>query len=111
MTEIEEEEEDGSVGVSTAEEDLWSTWDKILVKWNTGPVTKCNTVKSLVRRGIPQHLRGITWQMLSGAHLCEEKSGYIEYLATDSACEKVRERRGDYQGSISEISDAQSDLL
>ena len=97
MTEIdEEEEEEGSVGgVATTEEDLWSTWDKILVKWNSGPVTKCSTVKSLVRRGIPQHLRGITWQMLSGAHLCEEKSGYIEYLGTDSACEKVSPVRGE----------------
>ena len=88
---MDEEEEESCVGASTtAEEDLWSTWDKILVKWNSGPVTKCSTVKSLVRRGIPHHLRGITWQMLSGAHLCEEKAGYIEYLATDSACEKVR---------------------
>ena len=94
VTEIDEEEEEGGVGVSTTEEDLWSTWDKILVKWNSGAVTKCNTVKTLVRRGIPQHLRGITWQMLSGAHLCEEKSGYLEYLATDSACEKVRGERG-----------------
>ena len=81
---------------TTAEEDLWSTWDKILVRWNSGPVTKCGTVKALVRRGIPQHLRGITWQMLSGAHLCEEKSGYIEYLATDSACEKVRRLSTEY---------------
>ena len=27
--------------------------------------------------------------MLSGAHLCQEKAAYIQYLATDSACEKV----------------------
>ena len=52
-------------------------------------MTKCSQVKALVRRGIPQHLRGITWQMLSGAHLCQEKAAYIQYLATDSACEKV----------------------
>lgn len=89
VTEIEEEDEDEREDIPSAEEDLWSTWDKILVKWNSGAVTKCQQVKTLVRRGIPQHLRGITWQMLSGAHLCEEKSGYIEYLATDSACEKV----------------------
>ena len=92
VTEIEEEEDESCV--STAEEDLWSTWDKILVRWNSGTVTKCGQVKTLVRRGIPQHLRGITWQMLSGGHLSEEKSRYIEYLATDSACEKVRGEEG-----------------
>ena len=89
VTEIKEDAEDEKEDVPSAEEDLWSTWDKILVKWNSGAVTKSQEVKGLVRRGIPQHLRGITWQMLSGANLCEEKSGYIEYLATDSACEKV----------------------
>ena len=91
VTEVheEEEEEEKEEEVVSAEDDLWSTWDKILVKWNSGPVTKCSQVVSLVRRGIPQHLRGITWQMLSGAHLCQEKSGYIDYLATESACEKV----------------------
>ena len=49
--------------------------------------------------------------MLSGAHLCQDKSGYIEYLATDSACEKVRVEGEDYQLNISAIWDAQSDLL
>ena len=89
VTEMNEEEEEEREAVVSAEEDLWSTWDKILVKWNSGPVTVCSQVVGLVRRGIPHHLRGITWQMLSGAHLCQEKSDYIHYLATESACEKA----------------------
>ena len=36
-----EEEEEGEVG----EEELWSTWDKILVKWNSGVLTKNADVK------------------------------------------------------------------
>ena len=37
----EEEEEVGEAG----EEDLWTTWDKILVKWNSGVLTKTADVK------------------------------------------------------------------
>ena len=37
------EEEEG-VG-ETGEEELWSTWDKILVKWNSGVLTKNADVK------------------------------------------------------------------
>ena len=37
----EEEEGVGEVG----EEELWSTWDKILVKWNSGVLTKNADVK------------------------------------------------------------------
>ena len=39
-----EEEEVGEVG-ETGEEELWSTWDKILVKWNSGVLTKNADVK------------------------------------------------------------------
>ena len=39
------EEEEG-VGVGeVGEEELWSTWDKILVKWNSGVLTKNADVK------------------------------------------------------------------
>ena len=44
VTEQDEEEEDGSEE-QNPEDDLWSTWDKILVKWNCGTVTKGNDVK------------------------------------------------------------------
>ena len=37
-------EEEGEVG-ETGEEELWSTWDKILVKWNSGVLTKNADVK------------------------------------------------------------------
>ena len=39
-----EEEEEVGVG-ETGEEELWSTWDKILVKWNSGILTKNADVK------------------------------------------------------------------
>ena len=83
VTEEEEEEE------HDPNADLWGTWDKILVKWNTGVVTKSSEVKDLVRRGIPGHVRGMAWQMLSGANNCDEKTRYLELLETESACEKM----------------------
>lgn len=46
-------------------------------------------LQELVRQGIPQHLRGISWQMLCGAHNSLEKTKYLDYLKTESACEKV----------------------
>ena len=41
----EEEEEPAENSVHNPEDDLWSTWDKILVRWNSGAVTKGNDVK------------------------------------------------------------------
>ena len=82
-------EEEDEAGDHLPEDDLWTTWDKILVKWNTGCVVKSTEVKELVRRGIPHHVRGMAWQMLSGAHNCPEKEKYLEYLETESACEKM----------------------
>ena len=87
MTEINEEgTEKGSNNV------LWSTWDKILIKWNSGDVVKDTSVVSLVRQGVPQHMRGIVWQMMSGANSCPDKVRYLELLETDSACEKMIRR-------------------
>ena len=42
------EEEVGEEG-ETGEEELWSTWDKILVKWNSGVLTKNADVKVKLR--------------------------------------------------------------
>ena len=47
------------------------------------------TLQELVRQGIPGHLRGISWEMLSGAHNSQDKGKYLDYLQTESACEKV----------------------
>ncbi|KAG7154430.1 Ecotropic viral integration site 5 ortholog-like, partial [Homarus americanus] len=69
----------GSTGGSQLqdpEEDLWGLWGRL----------------ELVRKGIPHHFRGITWQLLCSAHNSPEKGKYAEYLRTTSACEKVIRR-------------------
>jgi hypothetical protein len=42
-----------------------------------------------VRKGIPVHFRGITWQLLCDANNSPDKFKYAEHLKTTSACEKV----------------------
>ena len=48
--------------------------------------------QELVRNGVPQHFRGIVWQLLCGAHESTAKAKYSEYLKQNSACEKVIRR-------------------
>ena len=41
---------------------------------------------------MPQHFRGMVWQLLCGAHESTAKAKYSEYLKQNSACEKVIRR-------------------
>merc|ERR1719400_1386400 len=48
--------------------------------------------QELARAGIPHHFRGMAWQLLCGAHDSEDKIKYLDYLKTESACEKAIHR-------------------
>jgi len=74
------------------EEDLWTTWGKIINEWDSIGKKKLPQVKDLGRRGIPHHFRGMAWQVLCDAHNSQEKLKYKEYMKTQSACEKVIRR-------------------
>ncbi|XP_066944610.1 ecotropic viral integration site 5 ortholog isoform X6 [Macrobrachium rosenbergii] len=85
----------GSTGGSQLqdpEEDLWGLWGRLVNDWETWNKKKSLQLKELVRKGIPHHFRGITWQLLCSAHNSPEKGKYAEYLRTTSACEKVIRR-------------------
>ncbi|XP_069171325.1 ecotropic viral integration site 5 ortholog isoform X6 [Procambarus clarkii] len=85
----------GSTGGSQLqdpEEDLWGLWGRLVNDWETWNKKKSMQMKELVRKGIPHHFRGITWQLLCSAHNSPEKAKYAEYLRTTSACEKVIRR-------------------
>lgn len=47
------------------EEDLWTTWSKIINEWDSIGKKKLPHVKELSRKGIPHHFRGMAWQVLS----------------------------------------------
>ncbi|ROT77788.1 EVI-5-like protein [Penaeus vannamei] len=65
---------------------------RLVNDWETWQKKKSLQLKELVRKGIPHHFRGITWQLLCSAHNSPEKGKYAEYLRTTSACEKVIRR-------------------
>lgn len=46
----------------------------------------------MVRKGIPQHFRGICWQLLCNAQQGQLREKYAEYLRQSSPCEKVIKR-------------------
>uniref|UniRef100_A0A6A7G123 Ecotropic viral integration site 5 ortholog-like n=3 Tax=Hirondellea gigas TaxID=1518452 RepID=A0A6A7G123_9CRUS len=74
------------------EEDLWGLWGRLVNDWENWNKKKNQQVKELVRKGIPVHFRGITWQLLCDAHSSPDKFKYAEHLKTTSACEKVIRR-------------------
>jgi len=82
----------GGSQLQDPEEDLWGLWGRLVNDWETWNKKKSLQLKELVRKGIPHHFRGITWQLLCSAHNSPEKQKYAEYLRTTSACEKVIRR-------------------
>ncbi|KAB7506775.1 Ecotropic viral integration site 5 [Armadillidium nasatum] len=82
----------GAAPLQDPEEDLWGLWGRLVNDWENWSKKKNAQLKDLVRRGIPHHFRGITWQLLCSAHNSPEKTKYAEYLRTTSACEKVIRR-------------------
>jgi len=91
-SQISNKSSDEQMVTASGEEDLWTTWGKLLNEWDSNFKKNNNTVKDLVRKGIPHHFRGLAWQMLCGAHNLQERTKYAEYMKIKSACEKVIRR-------------------
>ncbi|XP_015907445.1 ecotropic viral integration site 5 ortholog isoform X2 [Parasteatoda tepidariorum] len=70
-------------------EDVWQIWGSVVNEWETYFKKKNAFVKDLVRRGIPNHIRNIVWQLLCNAQSCPARELYTEYLKSSSPCEKV----------------------
>jgi len=51
--------------LQTSEESRWQQWSQILKNWEELYPKNSKLVKQLVRQGIPEHLRGMAWQLLS----------------------------------------------
>ncbi|GFY31270.1 ecotropic viral integration site 5 ortholog [Trichonephila clavipes] len=71
------------------EEDVWQVWGSVVNEWETYFKKKNSFVKDLVRRGIPNHIRNIVWQLLCNAQSCPARELYTDYLKSTSPCEKV----------------------
>lgn len=61
----------------TSEETCWQQWSEILKNWEEVSPKNGKLVKQLVRQGgIPEHLRGMAWQLLSDSINAELKEQY-----------------------------------
>ncbi|KAI8430902.1 hypothetical protein MSG28_001026 [Choristoneura fumiferana] len=85
-------EAEARVGSGNGEEDLWSTWGRIVNNWETEWKRRNQYIRDLVRQGVPHHFRGIVWQLLAGVDCSPEKKLYASYIKAKSACEKVIRR-------------------
>lgn len=80
----------GVVSKEVTDDALLDSWKDVLVKWHQNVKVKPRGVGNLVKKGIPEALRGEVWQLLVGCtedqHMFEE---YRLLIAKDSPCDDV----------------------
>ena len=81
--------------VLTSEETLWQQWSDILKNWEDMYPKNAKVVKHLARRGIPEHLRGMAWQLLSLSINTELKEQYPTLIIVSRARVRARARARD----------------
>ncbi|XP_065916983.1 EVI5-like protein isoform X2 [Dysidea avara] len=72
----------------STEEELWELWGIILRDWEENSKKKAKLIRQLVYQGIPEHMRGMAWQCLSGAHNREVRDKYPKLITEVSPFEK-----------------------
>ncbi|XP_074600959.1 ecotropic viral integration site 5 [Brevipalpus obovatus] len=78
--------------MSESHGDLWIVWGQLINDWTDQYRKRTTFVKELVRKGIPQHFRGLAWQYLCNARSNVPREKYAEYLQQSSPCEKIIKR-------------------
>ncbi|KAG8196661.1 hypothetical protein JTE90_006571 [Oedothorax gibbosus] len=68
-------------------------WSQVLLKWRQNLQQRPKHLSSLVRRGIPEALRGEVWQLLAGCHDQKEiVEAYKTLINKDSTYESIIQR-------------------
>ncbi|GMT32799.1 hypothetical protein PFISCL1PPCAC_24096, partial [Pristionchus fissidentatus] len=83
---------EASIAAEEEEEDLWTVWGDLIRNWETEIRKRPSYIKTLVKRGIPQHFRTIAWQLLSNASVSTIHETYADYMRQSSVYEKVIQR-------------------
>ena len=58
----------GVVSKDVTDQVLMDNWAEALDKWRANLKSRPKQISTLVRKGIPEALRGEVWQLLSGCH-------------------------------------------
>lgn len=74
------------------EADSYHQWGQLIGNWNDAHRKRPKYVRDMVRRGIPNALRGMVWQLLSGAQDFALKELYPQLIKSTSACERMIKR-------------------
>ncbi|XP_068694780.1 EVI5-like protein isoform X1 [Montipora foliosa] len=74
------------------EADSYHQWGQLIGNWNDALRKRPKFVQDMVRRGIPNALRGMVWQLLSGARDSPLKDQYPQIIKSTSACERMIKR-------------------
>lgn len=80
----------GIVSKDVTDENLLDSWRDVMARWHQNLKQRPKQVQSLVRKGIPEALRGEVWQLLAG---CTDNTEMLEeyriLIAKDSPSEQV----------------------
>lgn len=65
----------GIVSKEVKDGNLLEAWAEVLTRWHSNLSSRPKQVTSLVRKGIPEALRGEVWQLLAG---CQDSDHLLE---------------------------------
>ena len=68
------------------EADSYHQWGQLIGNWNDAQRKKPKLVKEMVRRGIPNALRGMVWQLLCGARDLPLREEYPQLIKVHVYC-------------------------
>ena len=60
--------------------DLYNQWGKVIADWDDMFRKRSKNVREMVRKGIPNALRGMVWQLLCGARDSALKEDYPKLI-------------------------------
>ncbi len=67
------------------EETQWQQWSELLKNWEETGSKNSKLVRHLTRQGVPEHLRGMAWQLLSNSINSELKEKYPVLITVSHA--------------------------
>ncbi|CAG5128923.1 unnamed protein product [Candidula unifasciata] len=83
----------GVVSKEVTDENLLEAWSDVLTRWHQNLASKPRQVSQLVRKTIPQALRGEVWQLLAGCHNNEDLlESYRVLITKDSPNDAMIQR-------------------